>query len=389
MNSSKNGSPALSKRVLQAITCKAAVCWGIEQPLKIEEIQVDAPGPSEVRVKMLSASLCHTDILYWKGFHIPTFPRVLGHEGVGVVESVGEGVTEFKEGEMVIPTYIGECKECNNCRSEMTNLCEKYPFTLDGRMPDGTTRMSVKGQRLYHLISCSTWSEYTVMNVNYVVKIDPRVPLPHASLISCGFSTGFGGAWREARVRKGSSVAVFGLGGVGLGAVQGARMCGATKIIGVDLNERKREKGLAFGMTDFINPKKIEKSVSEAIREMTDGAGVDYSFECTGVPPLINEALDSTKMGRGVVIVIGASTELTLPVNFLSLLSGRTLKGSIYGGIRPHSDLPHVIHKCINKEIQLDKLVTHEVRLDDINRAFELTEQPDCLKVIIKMTDTE
>ncbi|XP_058085313.1 8-hydroxygeraniol oxidoreductase-like [Magnolia sinica] len=389
MNSSKNGSPAVAKRVLQTITCKAAVCWGIEQPLKIEEIQVDAPGPLEVRVKMLSASLCHTDILYWKGFHIPASPRVLGHEGVGVVESVGEGVTEFKGGETVIPAYIAECKECKNCLSEMTNFCEKYPITMDGLMPDGTSRMSIKGQKLYHMFSCSTWSEYTVMNANYVVKIDPRVPLQHASLISCGFTTGFGAAWKQARVQKGSSVAVFGLGGVGLGVVEGARSCGATKIIGVDLNERKREKGKVFGMTDFINPREIGTSVSQAIKEMTGGAGVDYSFECTGVPSLINEALYSSAMGRGVAIVIGAGTELMVPVNFLSLVLGKTLKGSVFGGIRPHSDLPHIIQKCVNKEIQLDELITHEVRLDDINHAFELMKQPDALKIMIQIFDTE
>ncbi|XP_058085315.1 8-hydroxygeraniol oxidoreductase-like [Magnolia sinica] len=389
MNPSENRSPAVAKRVLQAITCKAAVCWAPNQPLRIEEIQVDAPGPLEVRIKILCSSLCHTDVLYSKGIPIPAFPRVLGHEGVGVVESVGEGVTEFKEGEMVIPAYIGECKECNNCRSERTNLCEKYPITLDGLMPDGRTRMSVKGQKLYHMFSCSTWSEYTVMNANYVVKIDPRVPLHHASLISCGFTTGFGGAWREARVQKGSSVAVFGLGAVGMGVVDAARTFGATKIIGVDLNERKREKGKVFGMTDFINPVEVDKSVSEAIKEMTGGAGVDYSFECTGVSPLINEALNSTATGRGVAIVIGAATEMTVPVNFLSLVTGRTLKGSIFGGIRPCSDLPHIIQKCVNKEIQLDELVTHEVRLDDINRAFELLKQPDCLKIIIQMIDTE
>ncbi|XP_042509750.1 8-hydroxygeraniol oxidoreductase-like [Macadamia integrifolia] len=373
----------MSKANLQVISCKAAVCWGEGEGLVIEEIQVEPPQALEVRVKMICASLCHTDILCWTGYPLALFPRVLGHEGAGVVESVGEGVTELKEGDLVIPTCIGECKECENCCSGKTNLCLNFPTLYHGLMLDNSSRMSVKGQRLYHLFTCSTWSEYTVINVNYVVKIDPRVPPPQASLLSCAFSTGFGATWKEAKVERGSSVAVFGLGSVGLGVVEGARIRGASKIIGVDLNEKKRETGEVFGMTDFIEPGASDKSVAEEIREITGGMGVDYSFECTGVASLINESLESTALGRGVAVIIGTSQEVTALISLTSLICGRTLKGSIFGGIKPKSDLQSIIDKCINEELHLDALVTHEIQLEEINQAFELLKQPDCVKVVI------
>ncbi|XP_030935396.1 8-hydroxygeraniol oxidoreductase-like isoform X1 [Quercus lobata] len=374
----------MSKRDLQIITCKAAVCWGNGEPLKVEEIQVEPPKSSEVRVKILYASVCHTDLLYTKGFPIPLFPRVLGHEGVGVLESVGEEVTDLKEGDLVIPTYIGECYECENCMSEKTNLCLKYPVPLSGLMPDETSRMSVRGQKLYHAFTCSTWSEYMVVDANYVVKLDPTISLPHASFLSCGFSTGFGAAWKDAKVESGSTVAVLGLGAVGLGAIQGARVQGAAKIIGIDINEKKKTKGTVFGMTDFINPNDYDKSIFELIKELTGGLGVDYCFECTGVPPLINEALQATKMGKGQTIVIGAGIDRTVQVNFLSLLFGGTLKGCVFGGLKSRTDLPIIIDKCKNKEIQLDELLTHEVSVKDIDKAFEKLKQPDCVKVLIK-----
>ncbi|KAJ4952709.1 hypothetical protein NE237_029541 [Protea cynaroides] len=406
----------MSKASLQVISCKGELqsnsnlvmifCCMLGrrgEPLVIEEIQVEPPQASEIRVKMICASLCHTDILFTKGYPLSIefrrpncvsssisqalFPKVLGHEGAGritfscsVVESLGEGVTELKEGDLIIPTYIGECKECENCCSGKTNLCQKYPH---GLMFDNSSRMSVRGQRLYHLFTCSTWSEYMVVNVNYAVKIDPRVPPTHASLISCAFSTGFGATWKEAQVESGSSVAVFGLGTVGLGVVEGARIRGASKIIGVDLNEEKKEKGKVFGMTDFINPGGSDKSVAEAIKELTGGLGVDYSFECTGVVSLINEGLEATALGRGVTIVIGVSHETIASIDMNSLIWGKTVKGSIFGGIKPQSDLQSIIDKCINEELHLDALVTHEIQLDEIGQAFELLKQPDCVKVVV------
>ncbi|KAH7840865.1 hypothetical protein Vadar_022642 [Vaccinium darrowii] len=379
----------------QIITCKAAVCWGEGEEVKVEEIQVDPPKSGEVRVKMLCASLCHTDVLCCQGFPVPLFPRVLGHEGVGIVESIGEGVTDLGEGDIVVPTYLGECRLCENCMSGKTNLCQTYPLqAFTGLLPDASSRMSINnggrgggggGQiMLYHFLSCSTWSEYTVIDAHYVVKIDPRIPLPHASFLSCGFATGFGAAWKEAKVRKGNTVAVLGLGAVGLGVMEGARMQGATRIIGVDINDTKREKGMAFGMTDFINPRDSDKSISELVMEVTGGLGVDYSFECTGVAALVNQSIESTKIGVGMAILLGAGTQKTVEINFFPLLGGRGLKYSVFGGIKVQSDLPFIVDKCINKEIKkIDELLTHEVELEDINRAFELLKKPDCLKVLI------
>ncbi|XP_060185634.1 8-hydroxygeraniol oxidoreductase-like [Lycium barbarum] len=371
----------------KVITCKAAVVWKEGERLKMEEIKVDPPKSNEVRIKMLFASLCHTDILCSKGFSIPLFPRVLGHEGVGMIESVGENVTNVKEGDIVMPLYLGECKECPNCKSGRTNLCHKYPMDLSGLMLDGTSRMSINGgqQLIYHSLSCSTWSEYTVINANYAVKVDPqKIPLPHASLLCCGFTTGYGAAWREVHVGKGSTVAVLGLGAVGLGVVDGARSQGAVKIIGVDINELRRGKGEAFGMTDFINPKDCKTSISDMIKDVTGGLGVDYVFECTGIPSMLNEAIEASKLGMGTIVLIGAGNGISREFNLIPLLCGRTMKGSIYGGIRVHSDLPTILHRCANKEIQLDELITHQISFTEINQSFELLKDPHCVKVLIK-----
>ncbi|MED6182961.1 hypothetical protein PIB30_033564 [Stylosanthes scabra] len=302
-----------------------------------------------------------------------------------VVETVGDEVKNLKEGDMVIPTYIGECQECENCISGESNLCLTYPLRLCGLMLDNTSRMSCRGQKLYHPMGSATWSEYTVIDVNYLVKVDPSMNPAHASFISCGFSTGYGAAWKEARVERGSSVAVFGLGAVGLGAISGAKMLGATKIIGIDTNEMKREKGEAFGMTHFINPSSSDKSPSELVKELNGGMGVDYSFECTGVGPLLTEALEATKVGLGKTITVGIRAENFVPVGLLSILFGRTLKGSIFGGLKITSDLPIIADKCIKQEFPLQELFTHEVQLTDIEQAFELLKQPNCVKVVIKI----
>ncbi|XP_062119618.1 CYP enzymes assisting alcohol dehydrogenase-like [Humulus lupulus] len=376
------------KKSSQLLTCKAVVCWGMGEAPKLEGIQVEAPKQTEVRLKMIYASVCHTDnILCTKGFPIPLFPRVLGHEGVGVVESIGEDVTSVKQGDLVIPTYVSECNECENCLSEKTNMCLKHPLTFSGLMLDGTSRMSANGQLLYHTFSCSTWSEYTVVDANFVAKLGPAPPnTRHASFLSCGFTAGFGAPWKEAAIEEGSSVAVIGLGAVGLGAVEGSRIRGASRIIGVDKNQMKKGKGEAFGITDFINPiLHSDKSVSELIKDLTGGIGVDYCFECTGLPHLINEALEATKTGKGKAITIGLSYVTSVQISSLALLSGKTLKGSIFAGLRAKTDLPLVIEKWRNEEFQLDELCTHQVQMTDINKAFQLLEQEDCVKVLIKI----
>ncbi|KAK4433169.1 CYP enzymes assisting alcohol dehydrogenase [Sesamum alatum] len=378
-----------SSHTAAMITCKAAVIWKENEDPKVEEIQVEAPKSGEVRVRMLFASICHTDVLGCKGFPTPLFPRVLGHEGVGIVESIGEGVNQVKEGDIVIPTYLGECGECENCESRRTNLCQTYPLqAFTGLMADSTSRMRVQGQQLYHFLSCSTWSEYTVVDVNYLVKIDPNIPLPHASFLSCGFTTGFGAVWKEAKVHKGSTVAVLGLGAVGLGVIEGARVHGASRIIGIDINESKRAVGEAFGMTDFINPRSesSDKSISEMVKLLTGGSGVDYSFECTGVAQLVNEALETTKVGIGKMMMLGAATDKSVEIEFVTLLSCRTFKYAVFGGVKVQSDLPIVIQKCINKEIEnLDRLLTHQVALEDINSAFQLLKEPNCVKIVITL----
>ncbi|KAK7404283.1 hypothetical protein VNO78_05054 [Psophocarpus tetragonolobus] len=377
---------SIMPKTSQVIRCKAAICLGIGKGVTVEEIEVDPPKATEVRVKMLCASICSTDISSTKGFPHTNFPIALGHEGVGVIESVGDEVRNLKEGDVVIPTYIGECQECENCVSDKTNLCLTYPVRWTGLMPDNTSRMSMGGQRVYHVLSCATWSEYTVSDANYVLKVDPTIDPAHASFISCGFSTGFGAAWKEAKIESGSTVAVFGLGAVGLGVVIGAKMQGATKIIGIDINEKKKEKGRVFGITDFINPGDSDKPISELVKELSDGMGVDYSFECTGVSTLLSESLEATKMGTGKAIVIGVGTELTLPLGLFAILLGRTLKGSVFGGLKAISDLSIVADKGLKKEFPLEELVTHEVTLKEINKALELVKQPNCVKVVINMS---
>ncbi|MED6163638.1 hypothetical protein PIB30_081908 [Stylosanthes scabra] len=302
-----------------------------------------------------------------------------------IVETVGNEVKSLKEGDMVIPTFLGECKECENCISGKSNLCKTYPLRITGLMPDNTSRMSCRGQRLYHPFSCATWSEYTVIDVNYLVKVDPSINPAYASFISCGFSTGYGAAWKEARVESGSSVAVFGLGAVGLGAISGAKMLGASKIIGIDINDIKREKGEAFGMTHFINPNDSDKSPSTLVKELSDGLGVDYSFECTGVGPLLTASVEATKEGSGKAITLGVGTEPYVSFGALPILFGRNLKGSIFGGLKSISDLPIIAHKCIKQEFPLEELFTHEVQLTDIEEAFEILKQPNCVKVVIKI----
>ncbi|KAL8202106.1 hypothetical protein R6Q57_011253 [Mikania cordata] len=368
--------------------CTAAVVREIGGPVTVEEIKVDPPQVGEVRIKMLCASICHTDVLCCKGFPIPLFPRMLGHEGVGMIESMGKEVGGgLKPGDIVIPLYLGECGECSNCKTGRTNLCHTHPPPYNGLMNDGTSRASIAktGERLYHFAGGSTWCEYTVFDFNYVLKIDPKMPLPHASFLSCGFTTGFGATWRESQVNKGSTVAVFGLGTVGLGVISGSKMQGASKIIGVDINAKKAAKGKMFGMTDFINPKDHpNKSISDLVKEITDhGLGVDHCFECTGVPSLLNEALDASKIGIGTVVPIGAGGEPTVAINSLTLFSGRTLKFTTFGGVRVRSDLPIIFKKCMNKEVELDELLTHEVRLENIREAFEILKKPDCLKIVI------
>ncbi|KAK7395119.1 hypothetical protein VNO78_15661 [Psophocarpus tetragonolobus] len=364
----------------KTITCKAAVAYGPGEPLVVEEIIVHPPKKMEVRIKIIYTSICHTDISAWRGENEAqrAYPRILGHEACGIVESVGEGVREVKEGDIVVPIFNGECGECRSCKCEKSNMCERNGVNpmkkvMEG---DGTTRFStLQGKPIFHFLNTSTFSEYTVVDSPCLVNfLHPQLSLSlkHLTLLSCGVSTGVGAAWNTANVHSGSSVAVFGLGAVGLAVAEGARARGASKIIGVDINPDKFIKAQAMGVTDFINPKDEEKPVYEIIKNMTDG-GVDYSFECTGNVDVLRDAFLSAHLGWGLTVVLGihASPRL-LPIHPMELFDGRNIVGSVFGGFKGKSQLPHFAKQCGHGVVKLDNFITHELPLEEINKAFDL-----------------
>ncbi|CAI9093355.1 OLC1v1028839C1 [Oldenlandia corymbosa var. corymbosa] len=352
-NGHVNGDHRWSETAGKVITCKAAVAPGPGQPIVVEEILVDPPKSMEVRIKILYTSICHTDLSAWLGENPAQsiYPRVLGHEAVGVVESVGEGVTDLSPGDHVVPIFNGECGDCAYCDSDKTNLCGKYrvnpfKFVMSG---DGATRFHTKdgNQPIYHFLNTSTFSEYTVMDSGCAVKIPPGAPLKQMTLLSCGVSTGLGAVWNTANVQAGATVAVFGLGAVGLAAVEGARARGASRIIGVDVNPQKSIKGKAIGITDFINPKDHKKPVHEVIREMT-GGGVDYSFECAGNVDVLREAFLSTHDGWGFTVVLGIHpSPRMMPLHPMELFDGRRIVGCVFGDFKGKSQLPAFAKKCV------------------------------------------
>ncbi|CAI9296373.1 unnamed protein product [Lactuca saligna] len=371
------------------LRCRAAIARKAGEPLVIEEVIVAPPNPREVRIKIICTSLCHSDITLWKLKDPPAiFPRILGHEAVGVVESVGEGVHEVAEGDTVIPTFVSDCGECRDCLSEKSNLCTKFPFSISPWMRDETSRFTdINGETLYHFVYVSSFSEYTVVDIAHVTKIDPAIPANRACLLSCGVSTGVGAAWRTAKVEAGTTVAIFGLGAIGLAVAEGARLCGAKRIIGIDVNQDKCEIGKKFGVTDFVNSRNIgDKTVSQIITEMTDG-GADYCFECVGLTSLVHEAYASTRKGWGKTVVVGLddpSSMLTLST-FELLYSGKSLMGSFFGGLKPKTDINILGKRYMDKELQLDEFVTHEVEFEEINKAFDLLLEGKSLRCVIWM----
>ncbi|XP_047983079.1 alcohol dehydrogenase-like 7 [Salvia hispanica] len=371
------------------IKCRAAVARAAAAPLVIEEIVVDPPKSGELRIKIICTSLCHSDVTFLN-LNVPTasFPRIFGHEAVGVVESVGEGVTEVVEGDMVIPIFMSECAECRDCKSKKSNLCTKYPFKIDPWMHDGSSRFrDLNGETIHHFMFVSSFSEYTVVHLANVIKVDPTIPPNRACLLSCGVSTGVGAAWRSASVEKGSTVAIFGLGSIGLAVAEGARLCGAARIIGVDVNPEKFEPSKKFGVTDFIDSTSCgDKSVSQMINEMTDG-GADYCFECVGRSSLVEEAYACCRKGWGKTIVLGVDRpDAMLQFRSVELLvNGKTISGSLFGGLKTKSDIPILVKKYMDKELELDKFVTHEVGFEEINKAFDLLHQGKSLRCVIWM----
>ncbi|WP_421321472.1 S-(hydroxymethyl)glutathione dehydrogenase/class III alcohol dehydrogenase [Aeromonas veronii] len=370
---------------VQSIKCKAAIAWGPGQPLSIEEVEVMPPQAGEVRVRIVATGVCHTDAFTLSGEDPEgVFPCILGHEGGGIVESVGEGVTSVKVGDHVIPLYTPECGECKFCKSGKTNLCQKIRATQGkGLMPDGTTRFSKDGQPIYHYMGTSTFSEYTVLPEISIAKVDPAAPLEEVCLLGCGVTTGIGAVMNTAKVREGESVAIFGLGGIGLSAVIGARLAKAGRIIAIDINESKFPLARKLGATDCINPNDYDKPIQEVIVELTDG-GVDFSFECIGNVKVMRAALECCHKGWGESVIIGvAGAGQEISTRPFQLVTGRVWRGSAFGGVRGRSELPSYVQRYMQGEFRLDDFITHTMGLEQINEAFDLMHQGKSIRTVI------
>ncbi|XP_050220096.1 alcohol dehydrogenase-like 6 [Mercurialis annua] len=367
------------------ITCKAAVAWGPGEALVMEEVEVSPPLPLEIRIKVVSTSLCRSDITAWESQAL--FPRIFGHEASGIVESIGERVTEFVEGDHVLTVFTGECQTCRQCTSGKSNMCQVLGLERRGVMhSDQKTRFSIKGKHIYHYCAVSSFSEYTIVHSGCAVKISSAAPLEKICLLSCGVAAGLGAAWNVANISEGSSVVIFGLGTVGLSVSHGAKIRGASHIIGIDTNPEKQEKAKAFGVTQFINPKDCNEPIQQLINRITDG-GADYSFECTGDTEMITTALQCCCNGWGLTVTLGVpKVKPEISAHYGLFLSGRTLKGSLFGGWKPKSDLPSLVDMYMKKEIQIDEFITHNLPFEDINEAFNLMKEGKCIRSVIHMS---
>ncbi|KAK1791543.1 hypothetical protein P4O66_013543 [Electrophorus voltai] len=368
----------------KVIKCQAAVAWEPNAPMVIEEIEVAPPQANEIRIKVIATGVCHTDLYHlFEGKNKKGFPAVLGHEGAGVVESVGPGVTEFKPGDKVIPLFLSQCRECRFCKCPKTNLCDQsWSSDRYAQMSDTTTRFSCRGQPILQFMGTSTFSEYTVLNQVAVVKIHDDAPLERVCLLGCGISTGYGAAINTAKVEPGSVCAVFGLGAVGLAAVMGCKNAGASRIIAVDINEQKFEKAKIFGATDFVNPKSHKKPISEVLAEMTNG-GVDFSMECVGNGAVMRSALESCVKGWGVSVLVGWTDVQDFSARPIQLISGKTWKGSLFGGFKSKDSVPKLVLDYMAGRIMLDEFVTHTMSLDQVNDAVQLMKTGGCIRTII------
>lgn len=370
----------------RSIICKAAIAFAPNEPLRVEEIEVEAPKKGEVRIKVIASGVCHTDAYTLSGADSEgVFPVILGHEGGGIVESVGEGVTTVVPGDHVIPLYIPECRTCKFCTSGKTNLCSLVRETQGaGLMPDKTSRFTYKGQKIFHYMGTSTFSEYTVVLEISLAKVTPRAPLDKVCLLGCGITTGYGAALKTAQVSPNSTVAVFGLGGVGLSVIQGCKHAGAKRIIGVDLNPAKEPLARKMGATEFLNPKDHDgKPVQQVIVGMTDG-GVDYSFECIGNVNVMRSALECTHKGWGVSTIIGvAGAGQEISTRPFQLVTGRTWKGSAFGGYKGRTELPGLVESYLDGKLDIDSFVTHTLPLEKINEAFDLMHNGESIRTVI------
>jgi S-(hydroxymethyl)glutathione dehydrogenase/alcohol dehydrogenase len=364
---------------------RAAVAFAAGEPLKIVEIDVAPPRAGEVLVKISHTGVCHTDAFTLSGDDPEgIFPSVLGHEGAGVVVEVGEGVTSLQSGDHVIPLYTAECRECKFCLSGKTNLCQKVRATQGkGLMPDGSTRFSYNGEPIFHYMGCSTFSEYTVVNEISLAKINPAADHEKVCLLGCGVTTGLGAVHNTAKVKQGDTVAVFGLGGIGLAVIQGARQAKAGRIIGIDTNPGKFELAMSMGATDCINPKDFDKPIQDVIVELTDG-GVEFSFECIGNVHVMRAALECCHKGWGESVIIGvAGAGQEISTRPFQLVTGRVWRGSAFGGVKGRTQLPGMVEQAMAGEIDLDPFVTHTLPLDRINEAFDLMHEGKSIRTVI------
>ena len=363
---------------------RAAVAFEAKQPLEVVEVDLEGPKEGEVLVELMATGLCHTDLYTLSGKDSEgLFPSILGHEGCGVVREVGPGVTSVKPDDHVIPLYTPECRQCKMCLSGKTNLCSAIRETQGkGLMPDGTSRFSYKGQTIHHYMGTSTFSNFTVLPEIAVAKIREDAPFDTTCYVGCGVTTGVGAVVNTADVRPGDTVAVFGLGGIGLNVIQGAKLAGAGMIIGVDLNSDREEWGPKFGMSHFVNAKETDDVVAKII-EMT-GGGVDYSFECIGNTNVMRQALECCHKGWGTSVIIGvAEAGATIETRPFQLVTGRNWRGTAFGGAKGRTDVPKIVDWYMDEKIQIDPLITHRFSLDEINHGFDLMEKGESIRGVV------
>ncbi len=364
---------------------KAAIAFEAGKPLSIETVQLEGPKEGEVLVEIKATGVCHTDAFTLSGADPEgLFPAILGHEGAGVVVEVGSGVKSVKVGDHVIPLYIPECRNCEYCLSGKTNLCQAIRVTQGrGVMPDGTSRFSLKGQKILHYMGTSTFANYTVLPEISVAKIREDAPFEKVCLIGCGVTTGLGAVVNTAKVEPGSNVVVFGLGGVGLNVIQGAKMVGANMIVGVDINPAKRELAEKFGMTHFVNPKEIDGDLVSYLVELTKG-GADYSFECIGNINVMRQALECCHKGWGTSVIIGvAGAGQEISTRPFQLVTGRVWKGSAFGGAKGRTDVPKIVDWFMNGKIDIDSLITQVMPIEQINEAFDLMHKGESIRSVL------
>ncbi|MCZ7560219.1 MAG: S-(hydroxymethyl)glutathione dehydrogenase/class III alcohol dehydrogenase [Burkholderiaceae bacterium] len=364
---------------------RAAVSYEAGQPLAIETVQLDGPRAFEVLVEIRATGVCHTDEFTRSGADPEgLFPAIFGHEGAGVVVDVGPGVTSVKKGDHVIPLYTPECRQCKSCLSRKTNLCTAIRATQGkGVMPDGTSRFSIGGKKIHHYMGCSTFANYTVLPEIAVAKIREDAPFDKVCYIGCGVTTGLGAVINTAKVEPGANVVVFGLGGIGLNVVQGARMVGAGRIIGVDLNPRREALARRFGLTHFVNPKDVRGDLVAHLVELTDG-GADYSFECVGNVQLMRQALECCHRGWGVSVIVGvAGAGQEISTRPFQLVTGRVWKGTAFGGARGRTDVPKIVDWYMEGKIDIDSLITHTMPLEKINDAFDLMHRGESIRSVV------